>query len=140
MENIYRYVLSDYDDCKPFSNQMHYSALYYRLRRAIELEKQQLEKQQSKNDAQQVDKSQDEEIKLKKLKRAKPTISTPEAAAVADQEAAISVSGLQRRCVISRLNTPGEVNQLPGRVNLSLEALQCQGAGGGVSEDVISLA
>ena len=65
MENIYRYVLSDYDDCKPFSNQKHYSSLYYRLKRAGELEKQQLEKQQSKNDAQQVDKSHDEEKELK---------------------------------------------------------------------------
>ena len=95
MENIHRYVFSDYDDSKPFSYQKHYRALSVRLRRARDLEKQRLEKQQSKNDAQQVDKSHDEEIKLKKLKRAKPTISTPEAAAVADQEAAISVSGLQ---------------------------------------------
>ena len=44
------------------------------------MEKQRLEQQQSKNDAQQVDKSHDEENELKKLKWAKPTISTPEAA------------------------------------------------------------
>ena len=65
MENIHRYVFSDYDDRKPFSYQKHYSTLSDRLRRARDLDKQQSEKQHSKNDAQQVDKSNDEESILR---------------------------------------------------------------------------
>ena len=53
-----------------------------------------MEKQKAKNDAQQVDKRHDEENDLKKLKRAKHTISTAEAAAAADQEAEISESAM----------------------------------------------
>ena len=60
MENIYPYLFSDYDDIKHFSSQKHYHSFSVRLRKARELEKQQLEKQQSKNDAQQVEKSHDE--------------------------------------------------------------------------------
>ena len=101
MENIYRYVFSDYDDSKPFSYQKHYHALSVRLRRARDLEKQRLEKQQSKTDAQQVDKSHDGEKELKKSKRAKTTVSTPEAAAVADQEAEIS-----ERAMPATISTP----------------------------------